>query len=61
VICFCKHWVLEEWIRVEIKLKLKTLWLSDPVPLDVLKVLESLLIPLLDLKTEGAALFTAAK
>ena len=32
------------------KFKLKALWLADPVPLDVLEVLESFLIPLLDLK-----------
>ena len=41
------------------KFKLKALWLADPVPLDVLEVLESFLIPLLDLKIEGQELFKA--
>jgi hypothetical protein len=44
-----------------VKFKLKTLRLADPVPLDVLEVLESFLIPLLDLKIEGSQLFTNSK
>jgi len=44
-----------------VKFKLKALWLADPVPLDVLEVLESFLIPLLDLKIEGQELFNASK
>jgi hypothetical protein len=51
VICFCKHFILEEWVSVEVKLKLETLWLTNPVPFDVLQVLESFLVPLLDLDT----------
>lgn len=43
------------------KFKLKTLRLADPVPLDVLEVRESFLIPLLDLKMEVAELFTVSK
>jgi hypothetical protein len=61
VICFRKHRILEEWICIKVEFELKTLGFADPVPLDVLQVLESFLIPLLDLKMEGAELFPTNK
>jgi hypothetical protein len=52
---FYKHLILEERISTKVEFKLKGLRLADPVPLDVLEVLESFLIPLLYLKMEGPA------
>jgi hypothetical protein len=44
-----------------LKFKLKALRLADPIPRDVLEILESFLVPLLDLKIEVPKLFTASK
>jgi hypothetical protein len=57
---FYKHLILEERISTKVEFKLKGLRLADPVPLDVLEVLESFLIPLLYLKIEGPKLVTAS-
>jgi len=61
VISFCKYRILKEWIRIKVKFKLKTLLAANPVPPDVLEVLKSFLIPLLDLEIYVPDLLTASK